>query len=312
VLAVIDAIGAEVQTIIAVDDACPEGTGAYLQEHCTDPRLQVVFHAQNQGVGAAVLTGWKLAALTTADILIKLDSDGQMDPRRIRRLVSGICSGKADYCKGNRFFSRDGLHGMPKLRLLGNAGLSLLNKISSGYWQIMDPNNGFVAIHARVFRQLNTRRMAHRYFFESDLLHSLGMVRARVMDVPIPARYRGEPSSMSPLREIGPFFKGHVRNTLRRLLHSYLLRGVSLASIELVLGLPLLIFGLIMGICTWWQSSVSGQLASAGTVMLAALPTMVGIQLVLSWLNYDVLAEPRDAVWPMLVDEEADQPQALD
>jgi glycosyltransferase involved in cell wall biosynthesis len=309
VMQVIAAIGPEVSHILAVDDACPENTGKAIAEACQDSRVQVVYLKNNQGVGGATLAGWRLAAELDVDVLVKLDSDGQMDPKRIRRLVLAICAGKADFCKGNRFFARRGLKGMPWVRLLGNAGLSLLNKLSSGYWQIMDPNNGFLAIHARVFRQLDHERIARRYFFESDLLHHLGLLRARVLDVPIPAIYAGEPSSLSPMRQLWPFFRGHARNTFRRLLHSYLLRGVSLASLELLIGIPLLLFGLAFGASAWWESQQSGVLASAGTVMLAALPIMMGMQMLMSWLNFDVQQEPRDCIWPMLIDHLEDGEQ---
>lgn len=307
ILQVIAGIGPEVGWIYVVDDACPEQTGAWVSANCSDPRVTVITHAQNQGVGGATLTGYRHAISSGADAVVKLDGDGQMDPALILRIAGPLLAGHADYAKGNRFHRLAFVRGMPWVRLIGNAMLSFMTKLSSGYWQIADPTNGFTAIRRELLAELELQRIARRYFFESDLLYHLNQLRAVVVDVPMQARYEGEPSSLSPMRVIGPFLHGHLRNTVRRIGYSYLLRGFSVASVELGLGIALLLGGTTFGLWRWIGSTDSGVPATAGTVMLAALPIIVGVQMLLSWLNFDVAAEPRSPVHALLGDRQSSQ-----
>ena len=296
IVSVLAAIGPEVHAVFVVDDACPEQSAAHVEQECSDARVRVLRHALNQGVGGAVVTGYRAALLDSADIVVKLDGDGQMDPGLIPGLVHPILSGEADYSKGNRFHQLSDVASMPRLRLFGNAVLSFLTKLSSGYWQSFDPTNGFTAIHRAALKRLPLERLARRYFFESDMLFQLNQARAVVCDFPMTARYADEHSSLSPLRMILPFLRGHLRNLTRRIFYSYFVRGFSLASLELLLGGMLMLFGLVFGGISWAESLRSAQLATAGTVMLSALPIILGTQLLLSWLNFDVAAEPRIAL----------------
>lgn len=306
VLQVISAIGPEVGWIFAVDDACPEHSGDWIEANCRDSRVTVLRHAVNLGVGGAVLTGYRAALETPAKVVVKIDGDGQMDPAQLSRFAWPLLAGLADYAKGNRFHRLSFVQRMPWVRLVGNAVLSFLTKLSSGYWQVADPTNGYTAIRREVVEALELDRVARRYFFESDLLHHLNALGAVVADIPMEARYGGEPSSLRPLRMIGPFLLGHARNTARRVLYEYFVRGFSLASVELVLGATLVTWGSVYGIVQWIDSVQSGSPATAGTVMLAALPIILGTQLLLSWLNFDVNAEPRMPIHPRL---KACQPQ---
>lgn len=311
VLQVVASIGPEVGWIIAVDDACPQQSGDWLATHCRDPRLRIVRHAVNQGVGGATLSGYRAALDTPAEVVVKLDGDGQMDAADLLRLCRPLLAGQADYAKGNRFHRLAYVRGMPWLRLVGNAALSFMTKLSSGYWQVADPTNGYTGLRAELVRELDMDRIAKRYFFESDLLNHLNLMRAVVVDVPMRARYEGETSSLSPLRMIGPFAAGHLRNTLRRLGYGYFLRGFSAASVELLLGALLLVGGIGFGALHWVQSLASGAPATAGTVMLAALPVIIGTQMLLSWLNFDVASEPRHPVHGLLADQQAITPDSL-
>ena len=311
VLQVVAGIGPEVGWIIAVDDACPDRSGDWLAGQCRDPRLQIVRHVSNQGVGGATMTGYRTALATGAEVVVKLDGDGQMDPADLLRLCRPLLAGQADYAKGNRFHRLAYVRGMPWLRLGGNAVLSFMTKLSSGYWQVADPTNGYTAVRRELLRELDMERIAKRYFFESDLLNHLNLMRAVVVDVPMRARYEGETSSLSPLRMIGPFAAGHLRNTLRRLGYGYFLRGFSAASVELLLGALLLVGGAGFGALHWVQSLATGAPATAGTVMLAALPVIIGSQMLLSWLNFDVASEPRQPVHGLLADQQAITPDSL-
>lgn len=289
VLDVIAGIGPEVGWIFVVDDACPEHSGEVVEREAGDARVRVLRHTVNRGVGAAMMTGYAAALDTPAQVVVKLDGDGQMDPGMIAELAHPLLQGDADYAKGNRFYRVRDASGMPLLRLLGNVMLSFLTKLSSGYWQLFDPTNGYTAIDRRVLAELDRSAVASRYFFESDLLYHLNQLRAVVVEVPMAARYGDAPSSLRPLRVLGGFAWGNLRNFVRRVLYGYFVRGFSVASLELALGIPLLGFGIVFGVINWWQSVQQDVPATAGTVMLAALPLIVGVQLLLSWLA----AEPR-------------------
>jgi len=293
ILDVIAGIGPECSRIYVVDDACPEGTGRLVEAQCRDPRVRVLYHEQNQGVGGAVMTGYRAALADGAAILVKLDGDGQMDAALIPTLVHPIVAGLADYTKGNRFFDLDGLAAMPSLRLFGNTALSFVSKFSSGYWDIFDPNNGFTAIHGAVAQRLPFDKIARRYFFESDLLFRLSTMRAVVLDIPMRARYGEESSGLTPLRLAPKFAAGHARNFLKRLVYMYFLRDFSMASVHLLLGVPLVVFGILFGAAQWIQAERLGASASAGTVMLAALPIILGFQFLLFFLSYDMQNVPR-------------------
>lgn len=296
ILGVLAAMGPEVDRIIVVDDACPEQSGDAVAQACQDPRVQVLRLPVNQGVGGAVCAGYRAALDAGARVVVKVDGDGQMDPALIPALIHPILTGQADYSKGNRFHALGDLADMPKIRLFGNAALSFLTKLSSGYWQSFDPTNGFTAIHRAALQRLPLAAISRRYFFESDMLYHLGQIRAVVCDFPMRAVYADEQSGLRPFGVILPFLRGHLRNLGRRVVYSYFVRGFSLASVELLLGLILGAFGIAFGAHAWWQSAATGQLASAGTVMLSALPIILGLQLFLSWLNFDVAAEPRVAL----------------
>lgn len=300
VLDVITRIGPEVGWVFVVDDACPLHSGGLVMAECDDPRVQVIEHQENQGVGGATISGYKAALATGAQVVVKLDGDGQMDPALIPNLVRPIRLGRADYVKGNRFYRIGDVSGMPAIRLIGNAGLSFLTKLSSGYWQLFDPTNGFTAIQRDVLAEVNLDTLARRYFFESDMLYGLNQLRAVVSEMPMPAIYADEPSSLRPMRVIGHFFRGNLRNFLRRVVYTYFIRNFSLATIELLLSLPLILFGLCYGLMHWAHALHSGVPAASGVVMAAALPLIIGTQLLLSWLNYDVSNQPVQPVHLML------------
>ena len=290
---VVGRIGPEVSLIYCVDDGCPEHSGAVARDIAAhDPRVRVLEHSQNRGVGAAVLTGYAQAIRDGADIIVKLDGDGQMAPEDIGTLIKPILRGEADYVKGNRFFNLEDLRSMPWTRLVGNAGLSFLSKLSSGYWNLFDPTNGFTAIHARVAACLPNEKLSRRYFFESDILFRLNSLRAVTVDVPLQAHYAGEPSSLSLTRTLIEFPFLHLRNFAKRVFYNYFLRDFNLASINLVIGFLLVTFGTVFGVNRWIRGYEMNLLASPGTVMLAALPIVLGWQSLMSFINFDLTNIP--------------------
>jgi len=299
ILGVIAGIGPEVDRIYVVDDQCPDQSGAYVRAHCTDPRVVIVEHAQNQGVGGAVMSGYQAAIAEGVDIIVKVDGDGQMDASLIPDFVAPIVNGEADYTKGNRFFDLEQIHQMPTMRLFGNAMLSLLTKLSSGYWDLFDPTNGYTAIHVNAARHLPLHRISKRYFFETDMLFRLNTINAVVVDVPMDASYGDEVSNLKISKIITEFAAKHLRNFGKRIFYNYYLRNMSLASIELPLGLAMLLGGGGYGISHWIASARLGLATAPGTVMLSALPVLMGMQLILAFLAHDIASVPRRPIHRM-------------
>lgn len=293
IMTVISSIPDTVERIYAVDDACPDHSGQYILDNNTDARVKVLFNEKNKGVGGAVMTGYRAAINENMHIVVKVDGDGQMNPALIPEFIEPILSGEADYTKGNRFYNLEEIHQMPKIRLFGNAALSLLNKLSSGYWDVFDPTNGYTAIHVDVLKKLPFAKISERYFFESDMLFRLNTVRAKVVDVPMDAHYGDEESQLNIKEIIGDFAKKNIKNTGKRIFYNYFLRDMSIASIELVIGFMLLVFGIFYGSYHWLQSAQQGVATPAGTVMFAMLPIVIGVQLLLSFLAYDIESVPR-------------------
>lgn len=293
ILAVLEAIPAEVWRVYVVDDACPEHSGVFVETHCRDPRVVVLQHTHNSGVGRAVMTGYQAAINDQADIIVKLDGDGQMNPALIPILVEPIMLGEADYSKGNRFYDLENIRVMPSLRIFGNAVLSLMTKVSSGYWNIFDPTNGYTAIHSSVCADLPFKKISERYFFETDMLFRLNTLRAVVVDVPMDAQYGDETSHLKISKIVGEFLLKHTRNFFKRIFYNYYLRDLSLASLELLAGLVLVLFGLGYGGYHWAASAQMQVATPAGTVMLAAMPLLVGLQLLLSFVGYDISSVPK-------------------
>jgi len=298
ILELIQAIGPEVQRIYVVDDACPDGTGALVERGSQDPRVSVIRHDENVGVGGAVISGYRRALEDGCDIVVKLDGDGQMDPALIPRFVRPIAEGRADYTKGNRFFYIESARSMPWGRMQGNILLSFLTKMSSGYWRVFDPTNGYTAIHAKVLSHLPLDSIARGYFFESDMLFRLGIIRAKVHDIPIDSVYRGETSNLRIPRIVPSFLLGHVRNFFKRVFYNYFLRDFQFASVGIIVGIPMILFGIIFGAVNWSAGSLEGVLASPGTVMLASLPILIGSQLLIVAIGQDIENQPDEAIHP--------------
>lgn len=296
ILEVIKGIGEEVARIYVVDDCCPDSSGNFVKEHNTDPRVRVLFNEKNKGVGGAVMHGYRMAIDEGMDIIVKIDGDGQMDPSLIPFFVGPIIRGEADYTKGNRFFRLDKISAMPKIRLFGNAVLSFMTKISSGYWNLFDPTNGYTAIHANVAKNLPFEKISERYFFESDMLFRLNSLRAVVADIPMDAKYADEVSNLKINKIILDFLTKNVSNFFKRFFYNYYLRDMSLASLELPLGLILFFIGAFSGVANWLESIQSGVPSTSGTVMLSALPIIIGLQLILAFIGYDIYNVPKQPI----------------
>jgi dolichol-phosphate mannosyltransferase len=296
ILQVLKEIGPEVAKIYVIDDACPEGSGRHVRENISDPRVEVIIHPKNLGVGGAVKTGYRKALEEHAGIIVKMDGDGQMNPLLVPRLVQQIINKQADYVKGNRFYDLGSLRKMPGMRRFGNAILSFINKMVSGYWNIMDPTNGFTAISAAALKNLPLDKIDNRFFFEQDMLFRLNTIRAVVMDWPMNAEYDQENSNLKIRKVMFSFPFKYINRLFKRIFYSYFLRDFNVGSLELVLAFVFMGFGIIFGSVKWAHSIISSQPATAGTVILAGLPVILGFQSFLSFLHFDLTNIPQKPV----------------
>ena len=288
---VILGIPKNIEHIIVVDDKCPHNSGK-IAEELGDARVCVVYHGENKGVGGAVISGYKKALELGADIVIKIDGDGQMDTAYLQALIQPIVDQEADYTKGNRFTDFKALAKMPKIRLFGNSGLSFLVKAASGYWTVMDPTNGYTAISRQAIENLELDKIARRYFFESDMLIHLNIENAVVVDIPIPAKYGDEKSTLSITRTLFGFPPKLFKGLVKRIFLKYFIYDFNMISIYLIFGIPFLTFGLVFGLYHWITASETTS-TPVGTVMLAVLPIILGIQFLLQAIQIDINNIPK-------------------
>ena len=300
VLEVLRNIGPEVDRIIVVDDACPMHTGSHVEQHSDDERVTVLYHEENQGVGGACITGFKHAIEIGATIVVKLDSDGQMDPGLIRLFIAPIEAGNADYTKGNRFYQLDYLRSMSTVRIIGNAGMSFFNKLASGYWDIMDPTNGYVAVHAKVLQQLPLDKISKRFFFESDMLFRLSIERAKIQDIPTRAIYGEESSNLNVVHSLLVFPASFAKRFVKRIFYNYFLRDFSIASVNLLFGSVISLIAVGHGTRVYLGNMAKGIETPTGTIMIIMMAVLIGFQLLLSFINYDTTHTPRTAIHTLL------------
>ena len=284
----------EVDWIIAVNDVSQDDTGNVLVKLKENyKKLIVIEHATNQGVGGAMITGYKRSLELDSDITIKIDGDDQMDSSNIPMLIKPLIEGKADYTKGNRFRDFKALKQMPAIRRMGNLGLSFLIKAASGYWNIFDPNNGFIAINKDTLRSLNFEKIYKRYFFESSMLIELYYSNAVITEIPMKARYGDEKSSLSVTRTLFAFPPKLLKAFIRRIILKYFLFDFNIASVYILFGVPFFIFGVIYGILNFIKYASSHVGAPTGTVVIPTLLIILGFQLLLAAVSYDIVNYPK-------------------
>jgi len=290
-----------IKHIIVVDDASPDQTALVIDQLAkADLRLILIKHPHNRGVGGAMKTGFQKALDLGAQIVIKVDGDGQMDSQYIPAMIMPLILGQADYTKGNRFRDFRALQKMPLIRRIGNMGLGFLTKAATGYWNIFDPTNGFVAIRREALAQLHLKAIDNSFFFETSMLANLYMIGAVIRDVPMPARYGEEGSNLSIRKTLIQFPLKLLRTFLRRLILKNLIYDFSMMSIYLIAGIPLLLFGLIFGSIKWIQYAERNIPAPTGTVMLPTLLVILGIQFLIAAIEIDLRSTPKAPLSPPL------------
>jgi dolichol-phosphate mannosyltransferase len=303
ILDVISRIGSEVNTIYIVDDVCPEFSGKFVENKIKDSRIKIIYNLENIGVGGATIVGYQQALLDKHDIVVKLDGDGQMNPEMIPYLISPIILGKADYIKGNRFYDISFLSSMPPIRIFGNSILSFISKASSGYWNIMDPTNGFTAIHKNALSVLPLEKISKRYFFESEMLFRLNTIRAVVQDIPLIAVYGDEISNLKVSKVALSFPLKYFTCFIKRIFYGYFLRDFNICTLEIIIGMFLMLFGAIYGMINWYWYGQLGIGAPLGTIFVAGLPIILGFQLLLAAITFDVMNIPSIPLQQLLPNE---------
>ncbi len=288
---VIAKVPAWVERIIVVDDASTDGT-AEAVEGIADPRVRLVRHESNTGVGGAMVTGYRAAIEQGFDLVAKMDADGQMRGDELERLVEPFRLGMADYVKGNRFYFRNATLGMPATRTFGNSALSFMTKLASGYWHVFDSQCGFTVASVPFLELLDLDQIARDYFFENDMLIRMNSLNARVVDVPISTIYGAEVSGISITRVLWSFPPRLLGGGLRRFWRKNLVTDFGPIAILTVAGTLLAVFGAAFGAYHWWLSVHTGTAATTGTVMVAVLPLVLGIQSLIQAFSMSVSASP--------------------
>jgi len=296
---VVRSLPAFVDDIVVVDDGSPTPTAEAL-DVAADRRVVVIRHDVNRGLARAMGTGYAAALQRGAHVVVKMDGDGQMDPAYLPAILAPLLDHRADMVKCNRYSSLAHVRQMPLVRLFGNAGLTFLVKMASGYWNTFDPANGYLAVRATVLERIDLERLPRRYYFESGFLVELGILRAAVIDVPTKAVYGEENSSLSVTRTLLEFPPRLLAGFVRRVFWRYYVHDFSAVSVFLLLGVPLFLAGSVLGCISYYRYASTGHFAPAGLVMLAALPIFVGFQLIIQAIVLDVQNVPRVPISPPL------------
>jgi glycosyltransferase involved in cell wall biosynthesis len=280
-------IPAFVDRIYVVDDASDDAT-ADAARALGDPRVDVVRHERNSGVGAAIVTGYKRALQDGVDVTCVMAADNQMDPADLERLVAPVARGEVDYAKANRLVSGEAWRVIPRSRYLGNAVLSLLTKIASGYWHVADSQSGYTAISRDMLVQLDLDNVYRRYGFPNDMLVHLNVWNARVRDFPSRPIYGvGERSGIRILNVVPRISWLLLKGFLWRLREKYVIRDFHPLVFFYVLGVLMTIAGLALGVVET-VLRIAGNDVSVGTVVLVALLLIAGSQFTLFAMWFDM------------------------
>ncbi len=282
-----------VNLIVLVDDMCPLKTGKKVESIFSETnKVKVLFQKKNLGVGGATKKGMEYLLDLNFEIILKVDADGQINPELIPSLIDPLINGEFDANKGNRFSSLDHVLSMPLVRVIGNLGLSFLNKLSTGYWELFDPTNGFIAIKKSALKQVRLDKVDNRYFFESDLLFQCSLQNICFTQLPMKSKYSNEVSSLSPLKEIFRFGKQHFINLFKRIIYQYFLLDFNIGSFELFSGSITGFILISFMVKVYLKGTIDNQFATPGEANLIGLLSIITAQLLIGFLYYDSTQQP--------------------
>jgi glycosyltransferase involved in cell wall biosynthesis len=281
-------IPASVDRVYVVDDHSTDAT-AERARAVGDPRVEVISHDRNLGVGAAIVSGYKRALDERVDVTAVMAADGQMDPADLETLVGAVARGDVDYAKANRLFTGQAWELMPRHRYLGNAVLSMLTKIASGYWHTADSQSGYTAISRQMLQQLDLDRIYRRYGFPNDMLVHLNVWNARVRDFPSRPIYNvGERSGIKLWRVVPAIAWLLFKGFFWRLREKYVIRDFHPLVFFYALGIVMTTIGLVLGAWVAVERIFLGGDITAGTATLVALLLISGTQFTLFAMWFDM------------------------
>lgn len=289
---VVDECFKHLDIVICVDDCCPFNTGKNIENLFDNKNLYVLYHKKNKGVGGAMKTGINLALDLGADIVVKIDSDGQMPPNLIPALVDPIKKGKAEFSKGNRFRDPNVVFKMPRVRFLGNFALSFLTKLSTGYWELFDPTNGFIAIKASTIKLIKLSRLDNRFFFETDLLFRCSLNDVKVNEIQMDAVYLDENSNLYPIKEIPNFLVRHLYIFFRRIIYHYFLYDFNPGSLSLVIAIFSGLSATLLGGLFFIKGLLNQIETPGGIQTLFLVLVIISSQFFINFIYYDVSQKP--------------------
>jgi dolichol-phosphate mannosyltransferase len=291
---VVSGIPISVNHLIIVDDCSIEilPEEAILSVVNSVTKVTFIKNEKNLGVGGTTKTGFLKAIELKCDVVVKIDSDNQMDLSYLPIMISSIVNNEAGYVKGNRFRDMKALKKMPFVRRFGNLILSFLIKIATGYWNVFDPTNGYFALKTSILKELDFDKISNRYFFETSLIAQLYYLNVKIKDITMPAIYGDEKSSMKVWQMPLLFSWNLLKLFIKRVVKQYFLYDFNIASIYILFGIPLFSFGVIHGIYSWIYYSTHHMLAPTGTIMLVTLTIILGFQFLLQAIQYDIQNSP--------------------
>lgn len=283
----IDSIPDYVDKIYVINDASRDRT-AEIINNMTDLRVVSIHHEVNKGVGAAITTGYKRALADEMDLVAVMAGDNQMDPVQLPKLIRPIIDGKADYSKGNRLLSKEMRKGMPPLRAFGNAMLSMITKIGSGYWHIGDPQNGYTVISKHALETIDLDSIYPYYGYCNDMLLKMNAFGFKVVDVTMPARYGTEKSKIRYGNYICTVAPMIFRGFIWRLRMKYMVLDFHPLVLFYFTSMLLLPFGILFGIWIFLQKMVFHGYVSVNYPLLDAFITLAGLQLLFFAMFFDM------------------------
>jgi glycosyltransferase involved in cell wall biosynthesis len=276
-----------VDHVIVVDDNSTDDTAQVVTEAMTD-RLELVLRSENGGVGAAIVEGYERALDSGDEVVCVMAADNQMDPADLITLVEPVARDEVDYAKANRLVSGEAWTLIPRTRYLGNAILSLLTKIASGYWHVADSQTGYTAISRTMLAQLDLDRVYRGYGFPNDMLVHLNVWNARVRDFPSRPVYGVGEQSGIKLRSVVPRISWLlVKGFFWRLREKYVIRDFHPLVFFYALGLLMTFAGLLLGAIEVILR-LQGNEITTPTIVLVALLLISGSQFTLFAMWFDM------------------------
>jgi len=268
-----------VDKIYLVDDCCPLKTGELVEKQFTNiTKLKVLYNKKNLGVGGAVKIGYVESLKNNFDFIVKIDGDGQMNPEDIIKLIKPL-ENNYEYVKGNRFLNKIEFENYPIIRFYGNIFLSFLSKLSTGYWDIFDPINGFTCIKNSALKRINLKKVSDGYFFETDILYNLYLSKVKVKDIPITIKYfDNHIQNLNILKETVNFFVKNISRVYKRINYIYLNNNFTIGSFFILSSIFLFLFSLFFGGYNWIKYSIIlDDFAPTGIIVISSTFFLISI-----------------------------------